>query len=121
MRLVGRVQFVPRASDALLAEIYTQARLLVYPSLYEGFGLPPLEAMSFACPVLAAHNSSLPEVCGDAAFYFQASDPESLVSSLQVACFDESQRAAKVRVGRGLIASYTWQKCAASTLAIYKQ
>jgi glycosyltransferase involved in cell wall biosynthesis len=119
--LVGRVQFVPRASDALLAELYTQARLLVYPSLYEGFGFPPLEAMSFECPVLAARTSCLPEICRDAAFYFEADDLESFVSSLRVACFDESQRAAKVRDGKGLITSYSWQKCAAGTLAIYKQ
>jgi glycosyltransferase involved in cell wall biosynthesis len=119
--LAERVQFVPRVSDALLAEIYTQARLLVCPSLYEGFGLPPLEAMSFACPVLAANNSSLPEICGDAAFYFQTGDLDSFVSSLQIACFDESQRATKKENGKRLVTSYSWQKCAASTLAIYKQ
>ncbi len=119
--LVARVQFVPRASDALLAQLYAKARLLVYPSLYEGFGLPPLEAMSFECPVLAAHNSCLPEICGDAAFYFQTGVLESFASSLRAACLDETQRATKIRNGKSLIASYTWQKCAASTLAIYKQ
>ncbi len=119
--LVGRVQFVPRASDALLAELYAQARLLVCPSLYEGFGFPPLEAMSLGCPVLAARTSSLPEICRDAVFYFGADDLESFVSSLRVACFDESQRATKARDGKRLAASYSWQKCAANTLAIYKQ
>ena len=119
--LVGHVQFVPRAPDASLAEIYTQARLLVYPSLYEGFGLPPLEAMSFECPVLVAHNSCLPEICGDAAFYFQADDLESLVSSLRVACFDEAQRATKKENGKKRVAFFSWQKCAAGTLAVYKQ
>jgi glycosyltransferase involved in cell wall biosynthesis len=119
--LIGSVQFVPRAPDALLAELYTQARLLVFPSLYEGFGLPALEAMSFGCPVLAAHSSCLPEICRNAAFYFEAEDLESLVSSLRTACFDESHRATKVRDGKGLAASYSWQRCAAETLAIYKQ
>lgn len=119
--LVGRVQFVTRASDALLSQLYTRARLLVYPSLYEGFGFPPLEAMSFGCPVLAARTSCLPEICRSAAFYFEANNLESFVSSLGVACFDESQRAEKVREGKGLITSYSWQKCAAGTLAIYKQ
>lgn len=119
--LVGRVQFVPRASDALLAELYAQARLLVYPSLYEGFGFPPLEAMSIECPVLAARTSCLPEICRNAVFYFEADDLESFVSSLRVACFDDCQRAAKVRDGKSLITSYSWEKCAAGTLAVYKQ
>ncbi len=119
--LAGRVEFAPRASDALLAELYADARLFVYPSLYEGFGFPPLEAMSLGCPVLATRTSSLPEICRDAAFYFEADDLESFVSALRVACFDESQRAAKVSGGKSLITSYSWQKCAANTLQIYKQ
>jgi glycosyltransferase involved in cell wall biosynthesis len=119
--LVGRIEFVPRASDALLAELYAQAHLLVYPSLYEGFGFPPLEAMSLGCPVLAARTSALPEICRNAAFYFEPNDLESLVCSLRTACFDEPQRTAKVRDGKSLIPSYTWQKCAANALAIYKQ
>jgi glycosyltransferase involved in cell wall biosynthesis len=119
--LLGRVRFVARLSDASLAQLYTHARLLVYPSLYEGFGFPPLEAMSFECPVLAARSSSLPEICSNAAFYFEPEDLESLVSSLRTACFDESERAARVRDGKRLAASYSWQKCAADTFAIYKQ
>ena len=119
--LVGHVQFVTHASDALLGQFYTRARLLVYPSLYEGFGFPPLEAMSFGCPVIAARNSCLPEICGNAAFYFEADSHESFVSSLRVACFDESGRAAKIRNGMSLIQLYSWEKCAADTLAIYKQ
>jgi glycosyltransferase involved in cell wall biosynthesis len=63
----------------------------------------------------------LPEICGDAAFYFQTGDLDSFVSSLQIACFDESQRATKKENGKRLVTSYSWQKCAASTLAIYKQ
>ncbi len=119
--LVGRVQFVTHASDALLSQLYTRARLLVYPSLYEGFGFPPLEAMSFGCPVIAARNSCLPEICGNAVFYFEADNQESFVSSLRVACFDESRRAAKIRNGMSLIPLYSWEKCVANTLAIYKQ
>ena len=119
--LLGHVQFVVRPSDASLAQLYTHAQLLVYPSLYEGFGFPPLEAMSFECPVLAARSSCLPEICSNAAFYFEPEDLESLVSSLRTACFDESQRETKIRDGKRLAASYSWQKCAADTLAIYKQ
>jgi glycosyltransferase involved in cell wall biosynthesis len=121
MGLVERVRFVPRAPDPVLAKFYAQARLLVNPSLYEGFGLPPLEAMSLGCPTLVARSSSLPEICGDAAFYFDPNDADSLVSSLRTACFDESQRTAKIQKGREVIASYSWQKCADETLAIYRQ
>src|SRR5260370_20595096 len=119
--LAGRVEFAPRASDALLAELYADARLFVYPSLSPVFGFPPLASLSLGCPVLATRTSSLPEICRDAVFYFEADDLESFVSSLRVACFDESQRAAKVRDGKSLIPSYTWQKFAANTLGIYKQ
>src|SRR5260370_31775421 len=119
--LAGRLEFAPRPSDALLAQLYADARLFVYPSLYEGFGFPPLEAMSLGCPVLATRTSSLPEICRDAAFYFEADDLESFVSALRVACFDESQRGAKVSVAQSIITSYSWQKCAANTLQIYKQ
>ena len=55
----------------LLARAYHGAALFIYPSLYEGFGFPPLEAMSLGCPVLVNRTSSFPEVCGDAAFYFE--------------------------------------------------
>ncbi len=121
LRLDGRVRFVLGASDALLAELYGQARLLVCPSLYEGFGFPPLEAMSLGCPVLVARNSCMPEICRDAAFYFETEDLESFVSSLRVACFDGSQREDKIRDGMTLSGSYSWRKCAADTLAIYRQ
>jgi len=121
LRLDGGVRFVLRASDTLLAELYAQARLLVCPSLYEGFGFPPLEAMSVGCPVLVARNSCMPEVCRDAAFYFEGEDLESFVFSLRVACFGESQRGAKIRDGKNLSGLYSWRKCATETLAIYKQ
>jgi glycosyltransferase involved in cell wall biosynthesis len=119
--LVGCVRFVPGASDALLAELYAQARLLVYPSLYEGFGFPPLEAMSLGCPALVARTSCLPEICRNAAFYFEVDSQESFVCSLRMACLDETQRATKIKEGKELVMSYTWDKCAANVLKIYSQ
>jgi glycosyltransferase involved in cell wall biosynthesis len=70
----GNIFFTGYVSDEVLAGYYAGALLFIYPSLYEGFGLPPLEAMSAGCPVLVSNASSLPEVCGDAAEYF---DPEN--------------------------------------------
>jgi glycosyltransferase involved in cell wall biosynthesis len=79
--LSGSVTLIPKADEATLARAYRDATLFVYPSLYEGFGFPPLEAMSLDCPVLVNRTSSLPEVCGEAAFYFESSDAETGVEA----------------------------------------
>lgn len=78
----GRVRYLGRTDDADLAVLYAAARLLVYPSLYEGFGLPILEAMANGCPVLSSFSSSLPEVGGDAAVYFDPRDVEGLARQI---------------------------------------
>tara|TARA_B100000809_G_scaffold185656_1_gene183753 strand:+ start:18055 stop:19134 length:1080 start_codon:yes stop_codon:yes gene_type:complete len=75
------IVFTGYISDASLQKLYSGALCFIYPSLYEGFGIPPLEAMSKNCPVLASNSSSIPEVCGDAALYF---DPRSVDSILGV-------------------------------------
>jgi glycosyltransferase involved in cell wall biosynthesis len=115
------VQFMPAVSDALLAQAYTQAHLFVYPSLYEGFGFPPLEAMSLKCPVLAAHTSSIPEICQDVVFYFDTKEQDEFVQQLKHACIDETARLEKIEKGKQLVARYTWDRCASETLMIYRQ
>lgn len=110
----------PRATDSLLAEAYTGARLLAYPSLWEGFGFPPLEAMHFGCPVLACRASSMPEVCGDAAFYFEPDSPDSLCEALLRAVNDEAARMRSVVRGREIAAQYSWEECAKQTMAVYR-
>lgn len=116
--LRGRVVQYASASEAVLAEAYCRAYLLVYPSLYEGFGFPPLEAMSVGCPVLAARTSSIPEVCGDAAVYFDPEKADGIENGLFAALNDYDRKA---RVARGLeVASrYDWQRCATETLELY--
>jgi glycosyltransferase involved in cell wall biosynthesis len=98
--------FVP---DAELAALYRQAAWFVFPSLYEGFGLPAVEAMANGCPVLAARAASIPEVCGDAALYFDAHDPASLAEVLRRVSSQPELRERLVAAGRERLARYNWR------------
>lgn len=119
LSLSEHVRILPRASDEVLVRAYRDAHLLVYPSLYEGFGFPPLEAMSLSCPVLAAASSCIPEVCGEAAFLFDPSSEEAFVETLKTACFDETLRRQKVELGKAQARKYSWEKCAKNTMRVY--
>ncbi|MFT2008811.1 glycosyltransferase family 4 protein [Pontibacter sp. 13R65] len=77
------VNFLGYVTDEQLAELYQKALCFVYPSYYEGFGLPPLEAMACGCPVVVSDRASLPEVCGEAALYCDPDKPESISSAIQ--------------------------------------
>jgi glycosyltransferase involved in cell wall biosynthesis len=116
----------PEIDDALLAEAYDSATLLIYPSRCEGFGFPPLEAMAAGCPALVSNSSSLPEICRDAPFYFDLVDKTknnegSLESALLRAIHDESARYRARERGVQVAALYSWQKCARETLALYRE
>jgi glycosyltransferase involved in cell wall biosynthesis len=112
---------IPRASDGLLAEAYAGATLFVYPSWNEGFGFPPLEAMTLGCPVLATNRSSVPEICHDAPFYFDPADQESFNDALLRAVHDEGDRKQAVERGRKVVAKYSWERCGQETLALYRE
>jgi glycosyltransferase involved in cell wall biosynthesis len=117
--MTGRVCLIPRASDPALADLYRNAALFVYPSLYEGFGFPPLEAMSLGCPVLANRTSSLPEICGEAAFYFQSQDPAELADVLTTTLEDREGLREKRRLGYERVKLYEWSRTARRTLEVY--
>jgi glycosyltransferase involved in cell wall biosynthesis len=119
LHLTGSITVIPKAEDAALARAYRGAALFIYPSLYEGFGFPPLEAMSLGCPVLVNRTSSLPEVCGDAAFYFNGSADE-LSHSLKSTLEDEQQLAIKRKLGEEQVRLYEWSRSAQSTLDVYR-
>jgi glycosyltransferase involved in cell wall biosynthesis len=112
---------LPVVSDELLAEAYAEAKLLVYPSWNEGFGFPPLEAMSVGCPVLASCVSSIPEVCQNAPFYFDPKDQSGFQSALLRAISDDPARRQSIERGRQVAAQYRWEKCAQETLAVYRE
>lgn len=120
LKIDQSLQVHPIASDALLAEAYANAELLVYPSLWEGFGVPPLEAMSLGCPVLVSNCSSMPEICRDGASYFDVYDPDSLAKSLPEALMLKASNAPVIARGREIAAGYDWQKCGRLTLDLYR-
>jgi glycosyltransferase involved in cell wall biosynthesis len=102
--------------DALLKE----ATVFAYPSLYEGFGIPPLEAMAAGTPVVASDAGALPEVLGDAARLVPAGDEEALAGALGQLVEDSGAREALVARGHELTVKYSWERCATEMVALYR-
>lgn len=107
--------------DALLADLYRSAAVFVYPSLYEGFGIPPLEAMSFDCPVACSNTSSIPEVVGDAALLFDPHSVHAIGAALVEITSSQMLRASLVAKGRERIKLFSWKHCADQTMNVYRQ
>ncbi|ELR98386.1 glycosyltransferase family 1 protein [Gloeocapsa sp. PCC 73106] len=107
--------------DAVLKTLYQQAQALVYTSRYEGFGLPLLEAMTCNCPVICCPTSSLPEVVGEAAIFFNSDSVEALVSALTTAVTDTAKRQDILAKGQDRAKLFSWQKTAKLTLQGYQQ
>lgn len=106
--------------DALLKSLYENAVALVYTSRYEGFGLPPLEAMQCGCPVICGAHSSLPEVVGDAAYIFDPESDEDLAAAMLRVADASSLREEMVRKGRARATLFSWEKTALATLDGYR-
>lgn len=107
--------------DALLAQLYCEAEALVYPSLYEGFGIPPIEAMAVGCPVISSNTSSLPEVVGDAGEYFDPNDEGAITQAIERVTSSPTRRAELVAIGSQQYRKFTWEKCARETHEIYRK
>ena len=108
--------FVP---DDVLPTLYNQAELFVFPSLYEGFGFPPLEAMAMDAPVLATNASCLPEILGDAAVYFEPKNVNDLADKIDELIENPKKRQELAKLGKVQSEQYDWKKAAHETLAIY--
>jgi glycosyltransferase involved in cell wall biosynthesis len=119
-RLGSLVRFIPYSTPATLANLYAEAKLLVYPSIYEGFGMPPLEAASAGCVSLVAAHPACLEICGDSVFHFAPSDPDEFVYKLRVAVSDQTEREIRLERARRLLRKYTWEECGRKTLAAYR-
>lgn len=114
------IKYLGYVEESKMPEIYSRATLFVYPSLYEGFGIPPLEAMSCGTPVIASNRFSLPEVCGDAAFYC---DPtiKGIALALNVLVNDENLRKKLISKGLEHSKKYSWNKSALEHEKIFKR
>jgi alpha-1,3-rhamnosyl/mannosyltransferase len=119
--LKNRVFFTGHVPDPDLSAIYTGAAALVYPSFYEGFGLPVLEAMACGCPVICSHAASLPEVAGDAALFIDPFDADSLVQAIDNLVPDKGCRQRMTTAGLARAAQFTWEKTARQTLEIFRR
>jgi len=116
--LSSRVVFPGYVDDATLGALYRQARAYVFPSLYEGFGLPPLEAMAQGTPVISSNAACMQEVLGEAAIYFNPKDVRGMLAALD-RLEDTTFREAQIRSGKQWVQRYSWRTLAEQTLAVY--
>jgi glycosyltransferase involved in cell wall biosynthesis len=115
------VHFAGYVDAGDLSALYSLATALAYPSLYEGFGLPVLEAMACGTPVLTSNVSSLPEVAGEAAMLVDPADVESIAAGLRELLESASRRAALAALGTARAATFSWDRCARQTLEVYRR
>ncbi|HRK19278.1 MAG TPA: glycosyltransferase family 1 protein [Hyphomicrobiaceae bacterium] len=107
------VHLLGRIDDDALAALFRDSLCLAFPSLTEGFGLPPLEAMAHECPVIASTAASIPEVCGDAALLADPTDPDAWLAAIRALRKEQALRRSLIERGRRRIGSFSWQRTAA--------
>jgi len=117
--LEGAVQFPGHISDEELIALYQMATCLIFPSLYEGFGLPVLEAMTAGCPVITSTTSSLPEVAGDAALLVDPLNAEEIARAMREIWQDEDLRTHMIDQGRMRASHFSWEETARMTREVY--
>ncbi len=115
------MQCLGRVADGELKALYASARAFVFPSLYEGFGIPPLEAMSCGCPVLASTAPAVVETCADAALYFDPTDPLALASAIRSVWTDAALRSGLAAAAQRRLACFSWERGARMHLDIIEE
>jgi len=121
LKLEGKVKFLGYASDAVLAKLYSEAAVFVYPSLYEGFGLPVLEALSFGVPVVTANISSLPEVAGKAAILIDPLKPIEITQAIQEIIDHQNMAEELKEEAKKQVMKFSWEKAARETLRVLEE
>jgi glycosyltransferase involved in cell wall biosynthesis len=121
MKLEGQVHLFDYVDDIFLKTLYLNAEMFIFPSLYEGFGFPILEAMSAGLPVIGSNISSIPEVVGDAGLLVDTTKPEYLASKIEAVLKDDklSKELGKKSLRRSL--DFSWKRCAIETLSVYEE
>ncbi|MDQ3702685.1 MAG: glycosyltransferase family 4 protein, partial [Chloroflexota bacterium] len=117
----GDVRFLGRLPTPEVAALYRGALALVYPSLWEGFGLPVLEAMAAGAPVIAADRASIPEVAGSAAILIDPEDPDALAGAMARVADDAILRAELRRRGHARALEFSWERAARETLDVFEE
>ena len=117
---IGNIVQHISGTDAILANLYKYAAVYVCPSLYEGFGIPTLEAMQMGCPVLVGRSSSLTEVAGPAGCYFDPNNSEDLSDKLETIVLNEGVRGRLTALGLAQAQLFSWDRCARETLEFYR-
>ncbi len=117
----NNIHFLGYVPDESLAILYKNARAFIYPSIYEGFGIPPLEAMACGCPVIASNTTSLPEVCGDAAYYIDPLSVDSIAEGMYTVLTGEALKQGLIRKGFQRVTLYSWEKAAKQHIKILEE
>jgi len=118
--ITEKLVYKDSVSDVELNSLYNNALALVYPSFYEGFGIPPLEAMSAGCPVICSSLSSIPEVVGDAGLYVDCNNPESAIPHINTLSI-KAEREVVIKKGFKQADKFSWKKTGSQTVALYKK
>jgi len=122
LNLQNSIIFTGMVKETDLINLYTGATLYIFPSLYEGFGLPILEAMSTKTPVIASNTSCIPEICGEnGCILFNPQDPSDIAEKIQKTLTNKQKQEQLIKTGQQRIKNFTWQKMAEQTIYLYKE
>jgi glycosyltransferase involved in cell wall biosynthesis len=121
MSAAAQVRFAGHVHDRCLPDLYAGAAVFVFPSIYEGFGLPPLEAMASGVPVLVSQRASLPEVVGNAGMLLDPERPDLTAAGIESLLDDAAARSRMAALGRERALSFTWEGCARRTIEVYRR
>lgn len=117
----GLLRVLGPVSEEALPSLYAAAKLFVYPSIYEGFGLPPLEAMASGTPVIVSDRASLPEVVGEAGLCIDPYDIEAMANAIRSTLEDSGRLKIMAETGSRRARQFSWQRCALETLGVYQE
>lgn len=118
--MTNEIQCLENVSDAELPYFYRHAALFVFPSLYEGFGLPPLEAMASGCPAVVSRAGALPEVCGEAAVYIDPHSSSSIADAIEAVLQNGEKRIELAQKGLARAAQFSWKRAAKEHYALFE-